>query len=349
MRVYCIIPVYNTSRYLYKSINSVLRQSYRDMEIILVNDASTDSSATICSEFQSKFPDKIHFINKTRNEGVDKARFSGLNYIFSHFGNIRDGGVIFLDSDDYISKDAVRQLVRAMKQENSDVVQMRTNRVMGFIKKPYRSTLPSRTIKQPELFENYYISFFGVNILDVNMWAKLYSLEPLRKANLSPSGFKMGEDLIFNLKLFPYLKKYTIIDYYGYNYRVGGLTSRYNPTLWSDLKSQYQIKRHEAEIHNYNRAYRTLAIELKNILKTEISQRIFFLNETDYKLINWIDAQIKEDIWNDLRHELPDSTDTTTQFIIEGNAKGILNDVRESMKQNWKRLYAKQILMKILK
>lgn len=120
-------------------------------------------------------------------------------------------------------------------------------------------------------------------------------------------------------------------------------------TMWNDLKTQYLIKRHEAEIHNYSRAYRTLAIELKNIFKSEICQRIFYLNEKEDELINWIDSQIKENIWQDLRNELLDFADTTTQFIIKEDAKGILNDVRESMKQNRKRFLVKRILMKLFK
>ena len=62
-------------------------------------------------------------------------------------------------------------------------------------------------IQQPKLFNKYYISFFGINILSVNMWGKLYRKSSLNAANIQPTGITTGEDLAFNLQLFPYLSK----------------------------------------------------------------------------------------------------------------------------------------------
>lgn len=80
MLISVIIPVHNTGRYLKKCIESVLNQTYRDFEIILVNDASTDDSGEICRRYAREY-DNIKLIDKTRNEGVDKARFSALDMI----------------------------------------------------------------------------------------------------------------------------------------------------------------------------------------------------------------------------------------------------------------------------
>jgi len=91
MKVCCIIPVYNVARYLQKCVNSALNQTYQNIEIILVNDASTDNSAIICENIQALYPFKVHFINKLKNEGVDKARFTGLEYVLNKYevgGNI---------------------------------------------------------------------------------------------------------------------------------------------------------------------------------------------------------------------------------------------------------------------
>jgi len=237
-----------------------------------------------------------------------------------------------------------------MLENNSDIVQMRANRVLGFIKRPYFSPISSQTITQPALFDKCYISFFGVNLLNVCMWGKLYRIETLRKANLSPSGFKMGEDLIFNLKLFPHCNIYTLIDYRSYNYRIGGLTSRYNPTLWRDLKRQYLIKRGEAEKHSYSKAYRPLAIELKNILITECTQRIFYLYESDEDLIKWIESEIRDNLyWLNLKDVLKDSDEPAAHLIVERNAEGVLNEVKKKMINNRKRQFVKRVLMKLMK
>lgn len=80
MFISVVIPVYNTGKYLKKCIESVLNQTYRDFEIILVNDASTDDSRNICRRYAQEY-DYIKLIDKTCNEGVDRARFSALDMI----------------------------------------------------------------------------------------------------------------------------------------------------------------------------------------------------------------------------------------------------------------------------
>ena len=67
MKISCIIPVYNVSRYLRKCVDSVLHQTYTDFEIILVNDCSTDNSAEICRQYQISYPNKVTFIDKPIN------------------------------------------------------------------------------------------------------------------------------------------------------------------------------------------------------------------------------------------------------------------------------------------
>lgn len=80
MKISVVIPVYNVRRYLKKCIDSVINQTYDNFEIILVDDKSTDGSVEICRQYKSKYPYKIVLIEKEKNEGVDKARFTGINH-----------------------------------------------------------------------------------------------------------------------------------------------------------------------------------------------------------------------------------------------------------------------------
>ena len=73
-----IVPIYNTSRWLPQCIESCLQQSFGDFELILVNDASTDGSLSVCRKY-AQADNRVKIINKTDNEGVDKARFTGLS------------------------------------------------------------------------------------------------------------------------------------------------------------------------------------------------------------------------------------------------------------------------------
>lgn len=347
MKISCIIPVYNTSKYLRKCVDSVLTQTYSNLELILVNDCSTDDSAEICRKYQIAYPDRVTLINKTLNEGVDRARFTGLERVLRN--NYR-GGVIFVDSDDYLEKDAIRRLAEEMIRTDSDVVQMRAKRVWGLIRRPYFAPIAPQVIDQPKLFDEYFISFFGVNRLDVWMCSKLYRVETIAKAGLKPSGFKMGEDLMFNMRLFPHYKRYALIDYRGYNYRVGGLTSRYNPTLWEDLKKQYYEKRQFAHDLRYTKAIRPLNIELKNILMSTLCQRMEYLNRTYADLCAWLDMQLADrNLWADIIKMAPSEKDPVYTYIAGQNVAAIVAIAQQQWKSHRYRRMTKKILSYIVR
>lgn len=101
-----IIPVYNTSKYLQRCLNSVLNQTYKDVEIIIINDGSTDNSLRICSEYAAKY-DNIKLISK-KNEGVSIARNTGIE-------NATGDYIVFIDSDDYLENEYLQVLVNAVK------------------------------------------------------------------------------------------------------------------------------------------------------------------------------------------------------------------------------------------
>lgn len=319
-----------------------MSQSYNDIEVILVNDCSTDDSADICKNLQTKYRDRIVFIDKPVNEGVDKARFTGLEYVFGHNG---DGAVMFVDSDDWLRPRSVELLMADMTATDADVVQMGWNRVAGPVKYPYTPHVSPRTIEQPQLFDDYFVSFFGINILEVNMCGKLYKVKTLATAALQPTGFRMGEDLLFNMKLFPLLKRYSIIDYKGYNYRVGGLTSGYNPALWDDLKRQYYIKRDFARQYDYSKAYRPLNIELKNILISSLVQRITSLKESDAQLTAWLKNELDDDaLWADIRTMAKSEKQQVYSQIADKDADALIKTARAQVHASRWRRRAKKVL-----
>ena len=344
MRINCIIPVYNVERFLPQCIDSVLNQSYKDFKIILINDCSPDGSLDICRKYEAEHPDKIVLIDKPVNEGVDKARFTGLDYVLTNSDLC--GGILFLDSDDYLSQDAFRQLHQEMVSTGADVVEMRTQRVLGPIKRPVFSPVPAQVISRPRLMDDFYISFFGINLLTPGVTGRLYKTELLKSAALSPSEFKMGEDLMFIMRLFPCIEKLAIIDYPGYNYRIGGLTSRYNPTFWDDLKCQYAIKRAELVRHNYDKGFRPLAIELINIFYTSLQQRIYYLNETKGRTCTWIKSElVDKELWKDVAdYSLSEGKD-----IVHGDVEAIYAEACTRLRAGWKRRLIKKILTLFLK
>ena len=287
-----IIPIYNTSKYISQCIDSILNQSYKNIEIILVNDASPDGSLSIC-EFYSKKDSRIILINKKINEGVDKARFTGLEYANGKY-------TLFVDSDDWLENpDILSIMYQKAEETNADYVEMGMQRVMDrhkWIKNKGISPVTG-LIQVPELFEKYYISFFGFNILSINIWGKLYRKSTLDKANITPSGICMGEDLVFNLLLFPHLKSIYILDIIGYNYRFGGMTSKYNKHLYSDLKYLYTLKEKLIEEYRYYKAWDYIRFEIKNVFLSDICQRIIFKTGTEEEIKAIITQELEDPIW----------------------------------------------------
>ncbi len=108
-----IIPIYNVEKYLNECLESVCAQTYREIEIILVNDGSTDNSISICEKFQ-KIDNRITIINK-KNAGLSAARNSGLEIAKGEY-------IYFLDSDDYISPDAIELLVKTAINQRLDII-----------------------------------------------------------------------------------------------------------------------------------------------------------------------------------------------------------------------------------
>mgnify|MGYP000123132773 FL=1 len=338
-----IIPVYNTAKFLSTCIKSVVNQTYQDLEIILVNDASTDSSIHICNRFKEK-DKRIILIDKKQNEGVEKARYDGILVAKGEY-------ICFVDSDDWLEKNALKRMYDKAIETDADYVEIGMQRVLDrhkIIKKEAHSTI-KELITQPQLFDLYYISFFGVNILSVNIWGKLYKSNILKNPP-QPIGLAMGEDLYFNLEIFPCLQKVYIDDYIGYNYRFGGMTTQYNKNLLPNLKALYSIKKRKIEKYKYDKASDYIRIELKNVFISDINQRILFHYGSKEDIINQINQELTDSVWSDIQQiKNPNIiTSPIVQAIINKDANTIYEICKSDTKKYYPQWILKRIISKIL-
>lgn len=108
-----IVPIYNAELYLKRCVDSIVGQSYSNIEIILVNDGSTDSSAEICDSY-AKEDSRIRVLHK-ENGGSSSARNAGINIMNGEY-------VLFIDSDDYIDKDMISKLYLVAQEKSADIV-----------------------------------------------------------------------------------------------------------------------------------------------------------------------------------------------------------------------------------
>lgn len=308
-----ILPVYNSKKTLSKCIHSIISQSYRDWELMVVLDGiggGQEECRRMIESYQKK-DTRIHYIEQ-ENAGVDSARFVGMNATDGEF-------IMFIDADDWLEPEALQCTTKVIKESNYDYVDATFIRCLGPIKKTSKQCLFG-AIELPDLFKDYYISFFGKSLLSVSMCGKLYRRETIERAGLFPSGFSMGEDLVFNMKLFPFLHKIYLIDKPYYNYRYGGMTSRYNPHLLNDLKSQFLLKLQAIEEYSYHKADNSARIEMVNVLHSEIKQRLIFHgNQTKGEVIDSINKEISDPFWAEVLNITSDYLDNSPFYIALKN------------------------------
>lgn len=224
-----IVPVYNSEHTIARCINSVLNQSYRDWELILVNDGSSDSSEQICREFTDK-DQRIKLFNK-ENGGVSSARNLGLRKVSGEY-------VTFIDSDDYIKEDHLIDLLRYL---NNDIDLVCSYATIITAQDSYSEKYPSAIIDESN-FQNMFV--YNDMHWHTSPWGKLYKTKIITDNKLNfYDGMHIGEDAVF---LFTYMllcKKILIsnsTNYCYYSDNCGSLTKRIN-SIKSELLSYRNI------------------------------------------------------------------------------------------------------------
>ena len=239
MKVSVIIPVYNVEKYFRRCLDSVVNQTYKDIEVILVNDGSPDNSKEICEEYVAKYSN-IQLINQ-KNAGLGAARNTGLQYITGD-------AVTFVDSDDWLELDAIEYYVASMKKSDADIVVTKMIR-----KKEYFSnegtngaTIKEEVLNQ-EQFAKKYFKIDGNNI-EYYACAKLYKREIAREVKY-PVGL-FAEDvpaafsyIIRSQKIF-YSTKVT----YNYFFNDNSLTAKFTDKDF-DLEKIWDLVVEEAKVY----------------------------------------------------------------------------------------------------
>ena len=239
-----IIPVYNVGQYLSRCIQSVINQSYNNMEIILIDDGSTDNSGMICDNYKN-IDNRIKVIHK-KNQGVSVARNIGLDISKGYY-------ISFIDADDYIEKDMIEKLVTSIETAQSD---------MAICNYYYNKTtnleniMHVTTVMEKILSKEYFRGF---------VWNKLYKREMIDKIRFNDKIY-IAEDLLFNCEYLLKCQKCSCLNerlYYHCENDTSALNKKLNSKYLTILDAYERIEKIYKK--NYNDIIGNLYIDMLKI------------------------------------------------------------------------------------
>lgn len=277
VKVSVIVPVYNVENYIRKCLDSLVNQTLEDIEIIVVDDGSKDSSASIIKEYTDKYKNIKYY--KKENGGLSDARNFGMQYAKGKY-------IAFLDSDDYIDVNTYKIMYEKATKEDSDIVEC--NFYWAYEKK-----------HKKDIGEKYKVKKEMLEKARVVAWNKLYKKELLEQAQIKfPKGLQY-EDVEFFYKLVPHIEKVSFVNepLIYYVQRKNSLSNAQNEktkdifTVLDNVISYYKEKNlyekyKEVLEYTYTRLLlcssfkRITKIKDNNIKKDLLNQTWIKLNET---------------------------------------------------------------------
>ena len=282
-----VLPIYNVEQYLNKSIKSVVNQSYTNLEIILVDDGSTDSSPEICEKWKSK-DSRIKVIHK-KNAGLGYARNTGIENSTGEY-------ICFFDSDDFIDSDTIKSAYESASENGADIVLFGYRSVdnKGNIMQEFLPT-PSRNIFEGASVQDYFLpNLIAPNLktgenfhILMSMCTGLFSTELILSTGWRNESERkiISEDVYSLLKLYKYVNKVAVIPKDFYNYRVNenSLTHVFRPDRYEKIKVFHQACINVCDQNRYSEEvkerlgysfFSNVIAALKMIIKSDTTQKI---------------------------------------------------------------------------
>lgn len=248
-KVSVIIPVYNSSKYLKRCLDSLMQQTLKDIEYIFINDASTDDSLAILRDYESNYTNRaIIIIDLEKNKGITNARIIGITYAEGEF-------VTHCDSDDWIETDTYETLYNLAKTNNADIASC------NFI---HEYPDYQRVIKQPysSKKEDCLKRFLNGDLFP-SLCVSIIKRELIVKYHLHfPKGLNMGEDLFFNIQAYYYSNVISSTDkafYHYYHHQDSVCVQRSRDSINSDIIIAGLIEQFFKERNDYGTFQKEIA------------------------------------------------------------------------------------------
>ncbi|MDY2607826.1 MAG: glycosyltransferase family 2 protein, partial [Lachnospiraceae bacterium] len=216
-----IVPVYNVEKYLEECLDSILKQTYANIEVIVVDDGSTDNSYAICCKYH-QLDSRIKLVQK-KNGGLSSARNAGLDHMTGSY-------VAFVDSDDTIDQNMIEKMIDVIKKTNTDIVIGAFERYDDITGNIYsREMLDGKwnRLSEDNLGEMLYVN--------PGVWNKLYRAELFQKVTFTD--VSLAEDLVFLMDILKEKPRISRIREVLYRYRVRGnsIINTVNENAYNEL------------------------------------------------------------------------------------------------------------------
>lgn len=274
-KVSIIVPVYNTEKYLEKCLDTLVNQTLTEIEILIVNDGSTDNSIEIIKKYSDKYPNLIRYFEK-ENGGLSSARNYAIPYATGDY-------IGFVDSDDYVSLDTFEELYNLAKSKDLDLVEC--NFIWEYSSKSKEDVGFN--------YQNKSDFFLHGRVMSCN---KLFKSSIIKENNIEfPIGLRY-EDIEFFYKVIPLIKNYELISkpFYHYMQRENSIINKQNKKT-ADI---FIILNNLLDFYKLNNIYE----EYKE--KLEYLYIRFLLGSSFLRIVKIKDKKIRKELLNKSFNEL---------------------------------------------
>ena len=308
-----VVPVYNVEKYINECVDSLINQTYKNIEIILVDDGSRDKSGTICDDYAAS-DTRIKVIHK-QNEGLGFARNTGLKVAKGKF-------VTFIDSDDKADIDLIQKLVDGICEFDCDTCIGGFKRILENNTVCFEERYDKTLYEGKDVYDKLFARMLGSapdkhDAVRMSVWNVMYSMDIIRKHNIEfPSErIFISEDIIWDSEYYKYAKKASVISSTAYNYRItpGSLTQKYKPDMLEKICVLYKelYNRFLDDKIKITRLQRQFFVNLRACIKQE---RFSVSNKSNME----IRTAIKEIVNNHVVHNV---SEEYLQVIHQGKQK----------------------------
>lgn len=320
-----IIPVYNVENYLKQCLDSLLMQTLKNIEIICINDGSTDASLAILKEYEEKYPNKFIVLSQ-KNSGAGIARNKGMEIARGRY-------LSFLDADDFFEKDMLESAFKYCEAQELDFCVFRSDRYHNdsgkYEKIPW--TIKNKYLPKKNVFSAKDVSLYIFQIFNGWAWDKLYRREFIEKIQVSFQGLRTTNDAFFVFLANTQAKRIGTIDkiYAHHRVNVSNSLSVTREKSWDCCYKAMSAIKKELIVRNqykyYSQSYinwvlnfclwnvRTLTGQARNDLLHALQEKYleelelinrspdFFYNAYEYSCLvniikNGVDAKVQENV-----------------------------------------------------